>query len=310
VLSFFVTYSGFEKWTPASPAAETDILDEWILGKAQELVNEVTASLDNFDAFRPSRKIEEFINELSTWYVRRSRERKGPAVYQTLYAVLKTLSLVMAPFTPFLAESIWQVLKTDQDPVSVHLADWPAPKTFTDKEQNLLASMETVREAASLALNLRKEAGIPVRQPLSALFLAVKNKTSIEPALLKLLASEVNVKNADQAPTGQTKPAKSAPGTVYVESVQLDTEITPELKKEGLARSLERLVQEMRKKSGLKVGESVNLSYDTSDEELRQAMALFDRKKTYIGNILETKTEGMEEFELDGKKIGLRLQHL
>ncbi len=310
VLSFFVTYSSFDKWTPSEKETDAlDVLDQWILAKTQELVNSVTESLDNFDAFRASRSIEDFINELSTWYVRRSRERKGPAVYQTLYKVLKTLSLLMAPFTPFLAENIWQVLRQENDAESVHLAVWPETRTLSADETELLAAMEAVREAASVALNARKELGLPIRQPLSRLAVQTKADVQLSPELAAILASEVNVKLVDDKLVSQSgELVKTYAGTRYVQHLYLDTEISPELKLEGLARNLERIVQDMRKKSGLKVGEMVNLAYDTSDEELAKAMDLFDRKKTFVKEVSAKNLENEEPVSLDGKVIKLAIE--
>lgn len=309
VLSFFVTYSGFDKWASDTKSTDVlDVLDQWILVKTQELVNEVTAGLDNFDAFKSSRKIEEFINELSTWYVRRSRERKGAAVYQTLYKVLKTLSLLMAPFTPFLSESIWKVLRQEADPESVHLVPWPVAVELAEKEKKLLDAMEAVREAANVALNARKELALPIRQPLSAMAVAVKDGVELSPELLAILTSEVNVKQHQAELANKTSGfVKSYDGGKYVSGLFIDSEITPELKLEGLARSLERLVQDMRKKSGLKVGESVILAYDTSDETVRQAMALFDKKKTFVERVEIQKADRMETFDVDGKQVSLGL---
>lgn len=307
VLSFLVTYAGFDKWTPQSPKTdEIDVLDHWILAKTQELVNDVTAALDNFDAFRSSRKIEEFISELSTWYLRRSREKKGAAVYQTLYSVLKTLSLLMAPFVPFLAENVWQVLKTETDPMSVHLAKWPEVKEFTEEQKQSIKSMEAIREAANVALSVRKEVNIPVRQPLTSLMLKVKDGVVVNDGLLSILLSEVNVKKIDTTLKASAE-VKESKGTAFVESLLLDTKISSELKLEGLARNLERIVQDIRKKSGLKVGEMVNLSYDTDDEELRKALDLFDKKKTFVATIKQVKTDSMQELEVDGKVIRLAL---
>jgi isoleucyl-tRNA synthetase len=306
VLSFFVTYSSFDGWKHDHQAASKDVLDQWVVLKTQELVNEVTTSLDNFDAFRPSRKIEEFINEFSTWYVRRSRERKGPDVYQTMYHVLKTLSLLLAPFTPFLAESMWKVLRDETDAQSVHLAKWPEVKELSDKEKQLLEAMEVVREAASLALSKRKEINLPIRQPLSRF--AVESRVELSPELLAILSSEINVKKVDNDLLKNTGENIKISEGVTVKRFVLDAEITPELKLEGLARNIERLVQDMRKKTGLKVGEMVNLSYDTADEELRQALDLFDRKKTFIGKIQAQKTDSMESFEMNGKSISLSIE--
>lgn len=309
VLSFYVTYSGFDKWTPSSePVKEVDVLDKWILAKTQDLVNFVTQSLEEFDAFKPARRIEEFINELSTWYVRRSRERKGPAVYQTLHQVLKQLSLLMAPFTPFYAESMWQVLRQDTDAESVHLADWPAVVELKESDKELLKSMDAVREAASVALNARKELNLPIRQPLSSLSLSLAGGLELPAEMMVILLSEINVKQLDQAVTELNGGSKPYAGTKYVKSLLLNKEISAELRLEGLARALERIVQDMRKKSGLQVGETVNLTYHTNDGELQKAMDLFDRQKTFVTNVQMTESEQMEQFDVDGRSISLAIQ--
>src|SRR6185369_17954134 len=103
-----------------------NILDWWISIRTQQLVNLTTSSLESFSPFQAARAIEEYINELSTWYLRRSRDRKGAEFYSTLYKVLKTTAKLMAPFTPFFADTVWQILRKEEDPASVHLADWPA----------------------------------------------------------------------------------------------------------------------------------------------------------------------------------------
>ena len=309
VLSFYVTYSAFDQWTPSSSNdSKLDVLDQWILAKTQELVNEVTAALDGFDAFKSSRKIEEYINELSTWYVRRSRDAKGPAVYQTLHQVLKTLALLMAPFTPFLAENIWQVLKQNSDAESVHLAKWPEVKDLSADQVKLLSSMDAVREAANVALNARKELSVPIRQPLAGLTVVTKVGVDLNSDFIDILLSEINVKEnrPDLAENGLAT-TKAYSGSKYVAMLYLDTELTLELKMEGYARSLERIVQDMRKKSGLKVGESVILTYDTTDEDLLKALNLLDKKKTSISEMSVQPTKLMETFDVDGKQISLGL---
>jgi isoleucyl-tRNA synthetase len=301
VLSFFVTYSSFENWQSDSlPTEELDVLDRWILVKTQELVNEVSISLDNYDAFKSTRKIEEFINELSTWYVRRSRERKGQALYQTLYHVLRTLSLLLAPFVPFLAESIWQILKRGKDYESVHLEQWPQSKPLTIEQNRILEQMNSVRKIVEVGLNKRKEANLKVRQPLAS----VSYKTNLGPLPAeyeKIILDELNIKIA-KVIDGE-KPQVNDPVIV-----EIDTNISAELKIEGYARELERKVQDMRKTTGLKVGEMVNLSYDTDDEDLKKALNLFDQKKTFVTEIKGEPVENMESLEVDGKTIKLGIQ--
>lgn len=290
VLSFFTTYANNDNWDPSQSTSDLDVLDEWILAKLQDLVNQVTTSLEKFDVFRAARTIEEFIQELSTWYVRRSRERKGAAVYQTLYEVLTTLAKLLAPFTPFIADGIWQVLKTEIDSVSVHLEKWPEQKKLSKGQDEILKQMETARGVVEQALGIRKEKQLKVRQPLSEL--KYKGLVKLAVDVEKIVAEELNVKKV----TFETGEAAH---------VELVTELTPELKKEGLARELERAVQDMRKKQGLRVGEVINLTYDTKDDELKAAFKLFDTKKTYIKQISEA--PGGESAEIDGKMVAITL---
>jgi isoleucyl-tRNA synthetase len=291
VLSFLVTYANHDGWEPGEGRGERvegTVLDSWIQAKTQELVLNVTKNLDEFDVFHAARAMESFINELSTWYVRRSRDNKGPVFYQTLYDVLKTLSKLLAPFTPFLAENIWQALKIDSDPESVHLADWPEVEELTPDQEKSLKDMQSVRDIVEKGHALRKNANIKLRQPLATLTYDLKEKLPDE--YEQILADEVNVKSV--AVGGK---------------LEFDLNITPKLKAEGLARELERAVQEMRKKTGLKVGEEVSLEYDTDDDELTAALELFDKKKTYISDINRTSNLTGEKLDIGGKTITFKI---
>jgi len=300
VLSFFVTYSKYDNWTAEDKQVhDLDVLDQWIMAKTQELVNDVTKSLDGYDPFRAARRVEEFISELSTWYVRRSRDRKGAAVYQTLYNVLKTLSMVMAPFTPYLAESVWQQLRAKDDAESVHLAYWPETTPSVENEK-LLKDMDWVRRIVENGLAFRKASNIKVRQPLAGLKYWIKDDLRLDPSFEKIVADELNLKSVVH--DASARPSSGDFGA------QIDTAMTAELKVEGLARELERAVQDMRKKTGLQVGEFVNLAYDTSDEDLQKALKLFDVKKTFVKDLASRKIDPMQEFSVDGKTILLGLE--
>jgi isoleucyl-tRNA synthetase len=295
VLSFLTTYASYDKWEPKQQHnPSTDLLDEWVSLACQDLVNNVTDSLEKYDVFKAARIIEDFINELSTWYVRRSRERKGPEFYQTLYYVLKKLAKLIAPFVPFLAENIWQVLRLDTDEESVHLADWPETRELEEHQKNLLSRMQLVRKLVETGHSIRKAAGIKVRQPLASIRYQAPEK--LDQALEEILADELNVKKAEHT-------IEAIDG-----SVEFDTNITPELKQEGLSRELARIVQDMRKKSGLRVGEWVNLFFETEDEEMSSALSLLDKKKTFVLDMKRETIENMETFEIDGKKLGLGIR--
>jgi isoleucyl-tRNA synthetase len=308
---YLTTYAKEAGWR-AEPArnVELTVLDRWINVRTQELVNGVTDQLDQYDTVHATRLIEGYVTDLSTWYVRRSRGRKDDAFFATLYGSLMTVSKIIAPVMPYLAEAIYRQLIADfgdgaAPAVSVHLADWPMRAELAAEDQALIRDMAAVREAASLGLAARKELKIPVRQPLASL--KIKNEISkikIDGELVALLMAEVNVKEV-------------VFGAKIEKEVELDATLTDELKLEGLVRGLERLVQEIRKKKGLRVGEAANLVYVTDDADIKRALEMFDKKKTYIsGTRMITDTEetrmstngGLESHELDGKKIALGVE--
>lgn len=221
-------------------------LDRWIQVRLNLLVNDVTESFDRYDVPRGIRPLREFIDELSNWYVRRSRDRaKGEdeqdkqQTLAMLREVLHTLSRLVAPVMPFIAEEIYQGVRYETDPESVHLASWPTTEAsalgfFTGKQKKdagLVEDMRRVRTLASEALRMRQAKNIVVRQPLQAL--SIPGTLSQE--LAAILSDEVNVKEIRM----------NAP------EMMLDTELTPVLIKEGDERTLARAVAEARKTEGL-----------------------------------------------------------
>lgn len=307
VLNYFVTYANESEWQPGQ-AGEPTVLDRWISARNKQLVAEVTENLDSYDAVRATRAIEGYVNDLSTWYLRRSRGRKDDAFFATMHASLINLAKVMAPVAPYLSEIVYRGLEGDG--LSVHLADWPKTEVTAPEEQTLLREMEAVREAASIGLSIRKANDIPVRQPLSSLAMKLKQNLDLGRESIKILLDELNVKAFDG---GVTEPdqASVGKGLSYVDWLYLDLNISEELELEGLTRKLERTVQEMRKKAGLKVGETVNLSYDTKDELIKKAFRQFDRAKTFVSKISEGSSgEITEAVKLDGKDLILGMSKI
>ncbi len=290
IYNYFVTYANEADWEPKGPGYKpdlTNVLDLWIVAKTQDLVNEVTEQLDNYNTVRATRAIENYINELSTWYVRRSRGRKDSHFFGSLRHALMVLAKVSAPVTPYLSELIYSNLNKNPDVISVHLAKWPEKKELTAEQKEILSQMQFVRETVEQGHALRKRSNIKLRQPLASVTYTLKDQLSKE--YEDILADELNVKAVN-----------------FGSKLEFDLNISPELKKEGLARELERAVQDMRKKSGLQVGEQADLSYDTDDDELKAAFELFDTKKTYIGKI--SREKGGEIVEIDGKKAAIALK--
>ena len=207
--SFFVTYAnidGFDPSRPQAPVNERPELDRWVLSKLQTLVADVTQALDGFDATGGARSIHAFVDDLSNWYVRRSRRRfwksendaDKDAAYQTLYQCLETLTRLLAPFTPFVAEEIYQNLVravSADSPSSVHLADFPvADPALIDDE--LAAANDLVIRAVSLGRAARSKSQLKVRQPLQAVVVAAPGdgaRASLE-RLDHHVREELNVK--------------------------------------------------------------------------------------------------------------------
>jgi len=205
VYSFFVTYANLDKWTPKDTAARYSFLDRWILSKLQRLIQDATTHLEDYDAFNAAARLEQFVDELSKWYVRRSRRRfwkseadeDKNAGYTTLYACLTTLVKLLAPFVPFISEEMYQNLVRSinpDSPKSVHHNSWPTPdKTLIDEE--LMKDMELTIEVSGLGHSARNKAGIKLRQPLlRAKVAAEKDVLERLQRLTDLIKDELNVK--------------------------------------------------------------------------------------------------------------------
>ena len=265
---FFTLYADVDGWDsglekgalPADPTPELEnILDEWIVSRVHQLGQEVEQHMDRYDLPNALKPILPFIDDASNWYVRRSRKRfwksdNGPdkqQAYKTLHYVLTQLSLILAPFTPFLAEELYQKL-TDGE--SVHLLDWPESGHINEL---LVRDMAALRQGITEALAIRAKEGIKVRQPLGELLLAPATPfTSEYEELFKAIAKEeVNVKEVVLGEAG-------------IQDVTLDLEITPELAQEGLMREVVRNVQKARKDAGLEVDDRINLRLESVDDSI------------------------------------------
>ncbi len=254
VYNFFVTYATLDGWKPGfhkRPGKQGNILDKWILVRFDQTLKEVTESLDRFDATDASGSIEKFVDDFSLWYIRRSRDRVGPAkeseqdsnaFYSVTYYVLTNLCKILAPFTPFMADTMYVNLTHEK---SVHLADWPETPDVKSIDLELTLEMEKLREVVESAHAKRKELAIPVRQPLNGLQVTgFKLKTN---GLEKLVLDELNIKNVV---------FKEGKGEI---EVKLDTKITSELVEEAEVRDLIRKIQDERKNMGLNLTQSVDV---------------------------------------------------
>jgi isoleucyl-tRNA synthetase len=395
--SFFVTYANIDQFDPATseevPAAERPALDRWILSELHNLVRHVDEGLEKYDVTGSARPIQAFVDDLSNWYVRRSRRRfwksehdtDKAAAYQTLYEVLVTLSKLLAPFMPFMSDAMYQNLVRSVDPdapESVHLSDFP---TFNPDliDESLMFDTRLVMRVASLGHAARNKAQIKVRQPLAAA--VVKTRTPAEQAALEALADqieeELNVKelrfvDADDLVDYEVKPVHarlgpkygallprlsealaSLPADAVARSVQagepvevnvdgqviellpeevqvatvdkagyavaeeggtvvaIETELTDELVREGLAREVVRRIQTLRKDAGFELDDRIRTYYQAGE---RLASVVVEHT-AYI--TAETLTEELVEakppasvtsssYDIDGEAIALGVERV
>jgi len=274
---FFTMYAEVDGWEftgDVSDPSESleNPLDQWIVSRVHQLTNEVEKHMDVYDIPSATKPLLPFIEDASNWYVRRSRRRfwksgdstdKNDA-YRTLHYVLVRLSMVLAPFTPFLADELYQKLTGGE---SVHLLDWPEGGRVNEL---VMSEMETVRDYVNAGLSIRAKERIKVRQPLASVTVPTLGEfVNFE----DILAEELNVKMVKQG-----------------EALSLDLEITPELKREGLMREVIRHVQNARKAAGLNVDNRIMLSLKTEDDELQRAITEHQKE---IGR--ETLTENFSD---------------
>jgi len=256
--------------TPLKPRMLWNILDRWIVSRWQETLAQTTRKLDQYEIGQAARIIETFVQDLSHWYIRRSRKRFSQPVSkqdfnsaaETLTYVIRELSKIVAPFCPYLAEAVYASLigKDKKLPPSVHLADWPrAEKKLVDKK--LMDLVSAARDLASKALALRAELGIKVRQPLAELKIKdprllggqERSKIKANKELINILKDEINVH-----------------AIVFDKSIkneiEFETTITPELYEEGVLRELVRTVQKLRQDAGYHYDENIYLSLSVPKE--------------------------------------------
>ena len=313
-LTFYQTYSTRGAWKKLGgdvPEAKT-ALDRWILSRLQGTVQAAAERMDAYDMTEATRAIEAFvIDDLSNWYVRRSRERfQRPeskedqlAASQLLAYVLVRVARAVAPFMPFVADEVYQAITKDG---SVHLTDYPDPSAPL-RDDALDDDMEATRSlvAEGLAARKAKGKGFGVRQPIGALAAGEMYEKVIENDELKqLVIEELNVKDVVSLDVGLHEDWLQAPEN---ESVRLDPEITEELKREGQVRELFRAVQSLRKEVGLQPSDTVNLFVTGESpviglfvQGMQEDLSALRLKKITNGKPTGKRRLGESELDLDG----------
>ncbi|GAB4483772.1 MAG: isoleucine--tRNA ligase [Anaerolineales bacterium] len=400
VYTFLATYARLDGWEPtfafdpAYPEGNTpqsdNLLDRWILSRLNQVTPNVTHALENSDSLTATLALEALLDDLTNWYVRRSRRRfwkseqdqdKGMA-YATLYHVVVKLIRLLAPFIPFVTEAIYQNLVRSVRPTayeSIHHTSWP----LTDEaavDNDLEGQMALARQIASLGLSARNSAGLKVRQPLAKVLVYAGKTKNLLPELVEIVKDELNVKEfefvakAEQLVTYQILPDNKLLGPKYgalfpkvraalaemdtakvaalvqaglsvplqvdgqtielepseiivqtkpaeglavafdkVATVAIDTNVTPELRAEGLARELVRRIQAMRKEAGFNIEDRISTYYQANDAlaEIFRSWGDYIKAETLTVNLLDETPPAdsyQESHQIEGQKavIGIK----
>jgi isoleucyl-tRNA synthetase len=380
-VAFQVLYARAAGWSPgtgdAPPVAERPVLDRWLHAETARLVVEVTAAYEHFDTQRIGSLVSQFVDDLSNWYVRRSRRRfwsGDPAALQTLHEALVTLTQLMAPLVPFITERVWQDLVvpvTPGSPGSVHLSTWPEPEP-SSVDPELSASVATARRIVELGRAARADAKVKIRQPLRRALVGTAAYERLHDELRAEVADELNLgrleplsaagadlvehsakgnfralgkrfakqtpviaKAVADADAGALAAALAAQGRATVdvegapvevtaeevivserpragwsvvneqgETVALDLEITPELRRAGLAREVIRLIQETRKNNGFDISDRVALTWKAEGET---AAAIVEHRDLIAGEVLATtmaEAESVDTLQVRDDELG------
>ncbi|MEX0649415.1 MAG: isoleucine--tRNA ligase [Candidatus Andersenbacteria bacterium] len=313
VYSFFVRYANTHEWTPGQPTSSENILDRWIVARTAKLVGEVAAAGDAYHIDTAARQFVIYVDDLSNWYVRRSRgrfqkpasDREAQEAFGTLYEVLVTLSKTLAPFMPFVAEEMYRNLTSK---TSVHLERLPQVQELTQDDTQILEVMANVRDRVSEGLALRAGKGIKIRQPLAHM---VSIPVVVDRAL-DALADEFNTIIRDEVNVKEHEFADSLPVKgEYVQSesgkVALNVQLTDELKAEGAARDIIRHGQMLRRKAGYALDERITVVLSTEDPALQ---TILKSQESVIAHALQAdaiKTEGDTNEAEDVKITGVTL---
>ena len=381
--AFFVLYADIDKYNPSEynlKDCKLTLMDKWVLSKLNTLIKTVDEGLATYNIFDSARALQSFTDDLSNWYVRRCRDRFwGPTMtedkisaYTTLYTVLVTMAKLSAPFTPFMAESIYQNLVPNfykDAPISVHLCDFPiVDESAIDSV--LEEGMQNVLDIVVLGRACRNTANVKNRQPLQKIYVCSERKRELSSELAEIAKDELNIKeveilsDASRFVTYKIKPQLKTLGPKYgallgkirkffevcdtnevvktVKSGQnykttfegsdlefsiddllistestsgfiassdngitvvMDTNITEELKKEGIKRELISKIQTMRKEAGFEVVDRIVINYQTADKDIIDALTIGDDLKSVV--LADCVKEGMvdgftKELDING----------
>ena len=280
-----------------------NVLDKWILARLNQLINEVTDNMNDYNLPKASRPIENFVSDFSTWYIRRSRDRfkeddeadKKSALETTGYVLLQ-LSKVMAPFMPFKAESVWQKVTRnnfkDKDK-SVHLEEWPTHEG--KKDFDIFNEMQKARELTEQILAARDERGFRVRQPIGEAIINFK----LQDEYKRIVEEECNIKKIDDGKLD--KLPKRGIWRKFGETLAINFELSPELKMEGAKRELVRFINALRKQTGMTIQDRAVVYYETDSKEIKEVFNKMGDdilKDTLSDEIVDSMDDAIERKEV------------
>lgn len=281
-----VFYKQFMKSSDAGTDDENNILDKWALSELSSATADITKSLDSYDLTRASRRIRELVQNISLWYLRLSRKRIDSNFSKTLKTVLDGIAKLSAPFTPFIAESVYLTIHDDDTTrTSVHLEDWPE---VGEVNGQLLDDMRNAQRIVEIGHSLRAKNGLKLRQPLQRIFFNIKGVEMLDETICEIILQELNIKVIASDPFGND---------VFAEGnyqVAIDTELSEELKNEGDEREIVRAIQSLRKELKL-------MPQDTAQVGLSTEIQLGDTEIASIAQQTKTdiKTGPLGEFKAE-----------
>ena len=299
---FFTMYASVDGWEfngeLKDPSKDLENpLDKWIVSRVHELRNEITENMNVYNIPRALEGVLPFLDDASNWFVRRSRRRFWKSensadklqAYQTLHYVLSYLTLILAPFVPFLAEELWGKMVGDG---SVHLKDWPEAGEI---DEEILSKMDATRMIISMGMMQRMKddefGKIKIRQPLP--YVEIDSSADFDEAYNDMIKEELNVKEVRLIKGNIKSPMENGYHIIITANfsiiVRLNKVITPELRAEGLMREIIRHIQAARKKAGLNVDDRIELNFTSGNAELLDAFKKFEQE--IAKEVLAVKTE-------------------
>ena len=300
IISFYELYKTENSGEQFSAKQCENVLDQWLLAKLAVLIRDVTAAMETYDLPRAVRPLQEFIDEFSTWWLRRSRDRfKGEDEADKLQAisvfrqVILELAKVMAPFTPFIAEQAYK--RAGGKLQSVHLESWPKAEKVDEK---VIEKMSQVRKAVEMGLAKRAEVGMKIRQPLA---LMTVSGLSLEEEFANIIAEEMNVKKVEFQKGAEI-------------SIQLDTNLTEELKVEGALREFIRTINALRKDAGLTIADRISITWQSDGETVKKVFADDNLKSELLKSVLaaDAKESDCDEkpVNINGEKVKIKIEKI